>query len=231
MAKKKTLKPKPMEIVFVLDRSGSMNSIKMDTIGGFNAFVEEQRKEPGDCHFSLLQFDDKHDIAYQGVPMNNVQELTDDTFIPRGSTALRDGIARGAALLKERVKKGGLGALAILTDGLENASREISKDVLRDVLAGCDALGFGVIYLGANQDACAVGADLGIPAARAATYTGENVAKGFGAAGQNLALFRTSGDVNSLSFSSSQRRSMVSQPSNGELIGSAEAADFTLALV
>lgn len=225
--KSKTKTPKPMEIVFVLDRSGSMNKIKEDTIGGFNAFVAEQRKQPGECHLSLLQFDDLHETAYRGVPISDVDDLTDDTFIPRGSTALRDAIARGAALLKERVKKGGLGALAILTDGLENASQEISKEALRDVLAGCDALGFGVIYLGADQDACAVGADLGIPAARAATYTGDNVSKGFGAAGQNLAAFRDSGDVGALSFSTAQRRGMVSEPSStGGLIGSTEAAEL-----
>lgn len=223
MAKTKEKAPKTLEIVVVLDRSGSMHSMREDAIGGFNAFVEEQQKEPGGCRLSLLQFDDQHEVNYEGVEVTEVEPLTPETFVPRGSTALRDAIARGVAILRGRVKKGVLGALAILTDGHENASKEISAESLKGLLKGCGDKGWGVLYLGANQDAVEVGASMGINVATAATFDGANVKGAFVAASSNLAAFRGGGGVESLSYSASQRRGMVTE-ANGDLVGSGEAA-------
>lgn len=212
-----------MEIVFVLDRSGSMHTMKTDAIGGFNSFVAEQAKDPGECRLSLLQFDDEHQVDYEGVPVGDIAELTDETFVPRGRTALRDAIARGVGLLTERIGKG-LGVLAILTDGRENASTEIGGEDLKLLLEDCEAKGWGVLYLGANQDAVAVAVDLGIKPARASTFDGQNVKSAYLSAGSNVRSMRSTGDVTRLSFSATQRRGMVATPDNGDLVGSVEAA-------
>jgi hypothetical protein len=220
-SKKKT--SKPIEVVVVLDRSGSMQSMRTDAVGGYNAFVEEQKKESGECRFSLLQFDDEHEIVYEGVPVADVEALTEETFVPRGTTALRDAVARGVAILTGRVKKGVLGALAILTDGHENSSTEISAAGLKSLLADCETKGWGIMYLGANQDAVEVGAAMGINPARAATFAGDNVKDAYAAAGGNLRSFRgTGGDVAALSFSTAQRSSMTG--GDDELVPPGEAA-------
>lgn len=222
-SKKKKSDPEPMEIVFVMDRSGSMQSMRCDAIGGYNAFVEEQKKEPGECRVSLLQFDDEHQVDYRGVPVAEVEEMTEATFQPRGRTALRDAIARGVALLAERAGKS-LGVLAILTDGQENASKEIGREDLRALLVDCETKGWGVIYLAAGQDAVAVGQDLGIRAATSADFDGTNVKGAYLSAGANVRTMRSTGDRSKLSFSTSQRRGMVTQPSDDDLLGATEAA-------
>ena len=120
MPKKKRLKP--IEIVIVLDRSGSMSSMKDDAIGGFNSFIEGQATADGECLVSLLLFDNEYEVVYEGVPAQDVEALSEQTFVPCGSTALRDAIVRGSALLSRRATEGKLGSLVILTDGHENAS-------------------------------------------------------------------------------------------------------------
>lgn len=175
------------EIVVVLDRSGSMMSIKQDAIGGFNQFVEEQKAVPGEAFLTFVQFDtrDPHEIIHERVPLADVPLLTDEVFRPRGGTPLYDALGWtinhiGALLDKQKEdEKPEHVIFAILTDGQENSSHEFSKAALfAKVTEQQEKYDWKFIYLGANQDAMAESAGIGIK---------------FDAAAQNVAAFAATG--------------------------------------
>ena len=159
------------EIVVLLDRSGSMSSIADDVIGGFNAFVEEQKKVAGDAVLTLVQFDgqDPHEVVHDRVNLTEIPPLTDDTYRPRGTTPLYDALGWtldhiGQALEKvPEEERPEVVIFAILTDGLENCSTEYTKDgVFKQVQRQQGKYNWKFIYLGANQDAMIEAANLGI---------------------------------------------------------------------
>lgn len=162
------------EIVFVVDRSGSMSSIAADMRGGFDAFLVEQKKVPGECRVSLTRFDDHYDVVYEGKPLADVPPLD---LEPRGSTALLDAVGRtidavGARLAKmpepERPSKV---LFVIITDGGENASREYSRKRVFDMITTQRTkFAWDFVFLGANQDAFAVAEGLGIMRGAAMNY-------------------------------------------------------------
>ena len=161
-------------IYFLLDRSGSMQSIKSDTEGGFAAFVEEQKKAPGDCRVTLAQFDHEYEVVYSRVPVAAVPPLA---LQPRGMTALLDAMGRlvtdaGAELaaLPEDERPGTV-IVAAMTDGLENASREWTHTAIRSLVEQqTSAYAWQFMYMGADQDAIEVGTRLGVDAAYSVTY-------------------------------------------------------------
>jgi len=165
------------DVSFVLDRSGSMSSVREDTIGGFNSFIEAQQKLPGECLATLMQFDDQHDVLYSGKPIKDVPKLTAETFVPRRSTALLDAIGRtivatGARLAAmpeaDRPEKV---MFVILTDGGENASREFNRKQIFDMIKlQTETYKWDFVFIGANQDAIATGASLGVMAGKSMTY-------------------------------------------------------------
>jgi hypothetical protein len=120
---------KTTEIAVILDRSGSMESIANDAIGGFNAFVDSQRRQPGEARMSLVLFDDRYEVPIKSQPLAKVPLLTRQTFVPRGSTALLDAIGRtikrmtDAFAARPAANRPDTIIVAILTDGEENASR------------------------------------------------------------------------------------------------------------
>lgn len=152
---------KPVEIIIVLDRSGSMQSIRADAIGGFNQFLSDQKKLPGKATLTLVQFDTEYEVVHDGKPLGDVPELTADTFVPRGSTALNDAIGRALATLETRNPERAI--VVILTDGEENASREWTTEKIKARIQACEKdKGWQFVYLAANQDAFTVGASYGI---------------------------------------------------------------------
>jgi nucleoid-associated protein YgaU len=161
-------------IYFLLDRSGSMQSIKSDTEGGFAAFVDEQKQAAGDCRVTLAQFDHEYDVVYWGVPVADVPPLA---LRPRGRTALLDAMGRlvgGAgdelAALPESERPGTV-IVAVMTDGLENASREWTHPAIRSLVEQqTSAYSWQFLYMGADQDAIEVGTGLGVDARYAVTY-------------------------------------------------------------
>lgn len=171
------------EIVFVVDRSGSMSSIAADMRGGFDTFIAGQKKTPGDCNVTLTQFDDHYDIVYLGKPLAEVPALV---LEPRGSTALHDAIGRtidatGARLAalaeKDRPSKV---LFVIITDGGENASREYNHQRITDMIkTQRDTFSWDFIFIGANQDAVLAAQNLGIQGAKAMNFA----ANAAGAAG------------------------------------------------
>jgi len=167
-------------IYFLLDRSGSMQSILSDTIGGFDAFIAEQRATPGQGRVTLAQFDTEYEVVYAGTDVADVPSLV---LHPRGMTALHDAMGRlitdagaGLAALPEE-KRPGTVVVAIMTDGLENASREWTGDAIRHLVQQqSTTYNWQFLYMGADQDAVEVGSKLGVAAANSITYGRQNAA-------------------------------------------------------
>lgn len=166
------------EIVFLLDRSGSMESIQSDVIGGFNKFIAEQKKLPGDCKVSLYQFDDRYETSYENMDIQFVPDLNEKTFIPRGWTALLDGIGKTINTLGERLSKMDENSrpskviLCIQTDGEENASKEFDINKIREMITHQkEKYSWNILFLGANIDAISVGGNLGLSKVGTLTYT------------------------------------------------------------
>lgn len=166
-------------ISLVLDRSGSMESMRDDAIGGFNTFLKDQQAVPGTATLTLVQFDDRYEKQVDAAPLAGVKPLDATTFVPRGSTALLDAIGRtinetGARLATmpeaERPEKV---LFVTLTDGMENASRVFSRSQIFDKITHQrDVYDWEFVFLAANQDAIEAGAAMGFAADASATYAG-----------------------------------------------------------
>ncbi|MEI7864128.1 MAG: vWA domain-containing protein [Chthoniobacterales bacterium] len=157
------------EIAFILDRSGSMQSQLDGTIRGFNSFLREQREAPGLARFTLVLFDDRYETPYASIPISEAVDLHKRSFVPRGRTALLDAIGRtidelGARLaaIPESARPGQV-MVAILTDGLENASEHFThREVSERIAHQRDIFQWQFFFLGANQDAIATAAAMNI---------------------------------------------------------------------
>jgi hypothetical protein len=186
--------PTYTDITMVLDRSGSMQSIKDDSIGGFDAFISEQRRLPGRCTVSLVQFDNVYEEVYTGRDLADVPGLT---LVPRGSTAMLDAIGRAVNATGARLaampedRRPGTVIVGIMTDGLENASREFSYPMVKALIEQQEQVyGWTFMYMGANQDAIEVGASLGVARDRSLTYAGPKVAAAMGAYSASVGTIR-----------------------------------------
>ena len=165
------------EIVFILDRSGSMAGLESDTIGGFNAMVEKQKKEPGEALLSAVLFSNESSVVYDRADIRKVEPMTEQQYSVGGCTALLDAIG-GAVHHIANVHKyareedrPGKTIFVITTDGLENASRRYtSADVQRMVEHEREKYGWEFLFLGANMDAIAAARRFGIREDRAVRY-------------------------------------------------------------
>lgn len=188
------------EIVCVIDRSGSMKKIRTDAIGGFNTFVEEQRKVPGEASLTYTQFDTEYEIVYSNKSLNEVPVLTEETFVPRGFTALLDAIGRTINEVGERLAKTEEKdhpekvIFTILTDGKENASSEFSREQIFEMITHQkENYSWEFIFLGANQDAIRAGVSLGVSKKDSFNFdaTKKGIRVGYGAMGQTVTSYRT----------------------------------------
>jgi hypothetical protein len=166
--------PNLTRLVFLLDRSGSMQSIKSDVIGGFDAFLAEQRAGEGLCTVTLAQFDHEYEVVYRGIALGQVPPLA---LWPRGRTALLDSMGKlitdTAAEINALAEddKPGTVIVAIMTDGMENASREWRRpDIKALVEQQTNDNGWEFLYMGTDQDAVEVGKGLGVKDGQAITY-------------------------------------------------------------
>ena len=168
------------ELVFIIDRSGSMSGLEADTIGGFNSMIEKQRKEEGECYVSTVLFDHERNVLHDRVKLSEIKPMTDKDYTVRGTTALIDAI--GCAIhhignvhkyaRPEDVPKHTL--FVIITDGMENASRKYSSDdVKRKIERQKEKYGWEFIFIGANIDAVETAARYGINAERAVNYNAD----------------------------------------------------------
>jgi hypothetical protein len=182
-------------IAVLLDRSGSMASIRSDVEGGFDAFMTDQRNAAGRCTVSLAQFDDRYDDVYTDAPITDVPPLA---LQPRGRTAMLDAIGRLVTETGERLSarpdgdRPGTVIIAIITDGLENASREWTYDAVKALLTTQEeTYDWTFLYLGANQDAVAEGAKLGVSQDRSLTYAAGKVSDAYAATSASIHALRT----------------------------------------
>lgn len=217
MAKSKKIKSvKETEIVVVLDRSGSMGSIAPATVQGFNEFLNEQQNAEGEAFITLVQFDDRYEMNYQGVPVKNVSPLIlGESFVPRGSTALLDSIGKTI----ENLKTDRDVVFVIITDGEENASTTYKREAINKMIATCEKEeGWKFLFLAANQDAIRAGNSIGISTANSMTYsaTTKGASKAFQTVSSNMSSYRSSKLVNtdslataSLFFTDEQRDEAV----------------------
>lgn len=157
-------------VTFVLDSSGSMSTIRDDTIGGFNTFLEDQRDEPGEATVTLYDFNTSVERVYRGEPVENAPTLDEETYTPGGSTALYDAIATAISETKRRIEKLPAGVrpenviVVVLTDGMENAS-ETPQDRVRTLVEDHrEEHGWEFLFIGANQDAALTATHMGIDA-------------------------------------------------------------------
>lgn len=165
------------ELVFILDRSGSMDGLEDDTIGGFNAMLEKQKKEEGKAFVSTILFDDKTEVLHDRLPLDKVRPITEEEYYVRGCTALLDAV--GGAIhhignihkYARREDRPGRTLFVITTDGMENASRRyIAPQVRRMIERQKARYGWEFLFLGANIDAVETAGQLGIGADRAVNF-------------------------------------------------------------
>lgn len=165
------------EIVFILDRSGSMSGLEADTIGGFNSMIEEQRAAEGEALISTVLFDNLCEVIHDRADVQSIRPLTRNEYFPRGCTALLDAI--GGAIhhignvhkyaRKEDIPERTL--FVITTDGMENASRRYDYEKVKAMIQRQKAkYGWEFLFLGANMDAIETAGHFGIDADRAVTY-------------------------------------------------------------
>ncbi len=170
------------ELVFILDRSGSMCGLEGDTVGGYNSMLQKQKNEEGEALISTVLFDDVSEVIHDRVPVDKVPELTRNEYYVRGCTALLDAV--GGAIhhignvhkyaREEDVPERTL--FVITTDGMENASRRYSYEKVKPMIERQKSkYGWEFLFLGANIDAGAVGERMGICRDRSATYQSDGV--------------------------------------------------------
>ncbi len=210
-------------ITILLDRSGSMQSIKSSVVEGINSFVFQQKKVPGECTLTLVQFDDveRSEIVFDRKDLAEVPLLTEYSFEPRGCTPLHDAMAleitrlgKELSSMPEETRPSRV-LFVIMTDGLENASTDHSGESVKKMVEKQNSqYNWQFIFLGANQDAVLTASSLGIPGSRAMTFAaGKAGVRGtYGAVGQTVSAYRVSdpGATASLNFSQANRSAAVS---------------------
>lgn len=159
---------KEMDVVFLLDRSGSMSGIEKDTIGGYNSYLDKQRKNKLNTKITTVLFDNEYELIHDRKDISDVKNLTEKEYYVRGCTALLDAIGITITNLEKKAKDNKV-LFVITTDGLENASREYTKEKVKNLIEKHSNWEF--IYIGANIDSYAEGSALGISRKNIANYS------------------------------------------------------------
>ena len=154
-----------LDLIFLIDRSGSMHGSEKDTIGGFNSFIEKERNKEFNTNVTTILFDDKYEMLYKRQPIDEVKELTTDEYYVRGMTALLDAIGKTIVTLDKEIDNKVM--FVIMTDGMENASIEFSKSQIKSMIGSHN---WEFIFIGADIDSYGEAASIGIRRSRTAHY-------------------------------------------------------------
>lgn len=169
------------EIVFILDRSGSMGYLVTDTIGGFNSFVKKQKNEEGEANLTTVLFDNKYELLHDGADLKTVNPITEKEYFVRGTTALLDAIGISITTVKNRIEntpeeeKPSKVIFVITTDGYENASKEYFRPQISQMINEQTEKGWQFLFLGANIDAVSTAESFGINGQFASNYSANSV--------------------------------------------------------
>ena len=190
------MKYETSELVFILDRSGSMSGLEKDTIGGFNSLIQKQRKEKGKCYVSCVLFDDVQEVIYDRMLLNEVKKMTQKEYYARGCTALLD--AMGGAIhhignvhkySKEEIGKT---LFIIITDGLENSSKRYTYVTIKQMVERQkEKYGWEFIFIGANMDVIQEANKFGIDQAVRYACDEEGTALNYSVLSENIIKMRT----------------------------------------
>ncbi|MBR6019781.1 MAG: hypothetical protein IK055_06145 [Lachnospiraceae bacterium] len=184
------------EIIYILDRSGSMGGLEADTIGGYNSLLAKQKKEEGEALFSTVLFDDRIDVLHDRKPIGEIEPITDKEYFVRGCTALLDAVG-GAIhhirnvhkyIREEDVPEKTL--FIITTDGMENASKEYDYAKVKKMVEQQKEAGWEFLFLGANIDAVEVAGRFGVAANRAVRYNCDSAGTALNFAAMSKAVSR-----------------------------------------
>lgn len=170
------------ELVFILDRSGSMNGLEQDTVGGFNSLIEKQKKEEGECYVSTVLFDNFSEVLHDRVALEDIKPMTERDYSVRGCTALLDAIGGAIKHIgdihkyarSEDVPEHTM--FVITTDGMENASHIYDSKTVKKMIGNQkERYGWEFLFLGANIDAVETARHFGISEDRAVTYYADSI--------------------------------------------------------
>ena len=182
---------KQTEIVVVLDRSGSMRKIAAATVEGFNTFLNEQKNSEGEAFITLIQFDDRYEVDYKSIPVKDAYDLVvDETYVPRGNTALYESIGRTINELNTNRDV----VFVIITDGQDNVRSEFKPEAINKMIKTLqDENGWHFLFLAANQDAVTTGGKLGVKMSNSMSYaaSGAGIQNSFQSAGSNIKHYRS----------------------------------------
>lgn len=200
------MKKELTEIVFILDRSGSMSGLESDTIGGYNSMIEKQKATPGEAIISTILFDDKSEVLHDRLEIKTVAPMTDKEYFVRGCTALLDAVG-GAISHIGNIHKYSKSEdcpektiFIITTDGMENASHRYNYDRVKNMIERQkEKYGWEFIFLGANIDAVDVAERFGIGSDRAVNYhaDGEGTKLNYQVLSETICNFRCSNSISS----------------------------------
>lgn len=195
----------PVQIICILDRSGSMSNLSEDTIGGYNSFLEKQKQTPGKVEVTTVLFDNQYEKIADAVDLNEIQNLTSAEYYARGTTALLDAVGRTITDVAGKMEKNKVCPekrrvlFLIMTDGLENASREYNKAAVKSMIEyTTENYKWNYIFMGANIDSFSEAEAIGISRRNATNFsaTSEGVRESFRKMDEAATEVRESGTVN-----------------------------------
>jgi len=188
------------ELVFILDRSGSMGGLESDTIGGFNSMLKKQQAQPGDCRITTILFDDSYEVLHDRIDIKAIKKITAQEYFVRGSTALLDAVGKTIKKINKVQKnttdeyRAEKVLFVITTDGMENSSREFTYEKIKSMIEKQKKKHkWEFIFLGANIDAIDVANRFGIARNRTQNFhnDSEGIKLNYDVLSQTVACFRS----------------------------------------